>query len=189
MSFRQQKALALRRTLQATALDLFEKHGYENVTVRQIAQGAGVSESSVYRHFQSKQQLILWDEIDSVIERGLVGNLGQGAPFDMLQKVFVEAYSDLSPDALQSLARRAKLIDSIPEVFGAMAQGLEADRKELQAALVAAYERPPLEMQWVARIALTALIAGLENWLEVETETPLQDCIDAAFRAARTALQ
>jgi AcrR family transcriptional regulator len=189
MSFRQKKALALRRSLQATALDLFEEHGYENVTVQQIAHGAGLSESTVYRHFRSKEQLVLWDETDSAIERHLVGTLGKGVPFEALRKAFVEAYSDLSPGALGSLARRSRLIDSVPDLLAAMVLALEADREELQAAWVAAYRRPPLDMQLAVRFALAALFAGMETWRKTGAGTDLPECIDAAFQAARSALE
>ena len=39
--------------LQDTALDLFEEHGYDNVTVDQIASAAGVSHMTFFRHFSS----------------------------------------------------------------------------------------------------------------------------------------
>ena len=39
------------------AADLFGKYGYERTKIGQIARGAGVSESSVYSHFESKRTL------------------------------------------------------------------------------------------------------------------------------------
>lgn len=188
MSFRKQKTLTLRRALQVAALDLFEQHGYREVTVQAIAAQAGVSESTVYRHFRTKEQLILWDEADSVIEKHFIKNLGQGTPLESLRGAFVGAYGALTPEALALLARRSQFIDSVPEVFAAMALGLESDREELQEALVSVYKRPPLQMELVVRFALSCLIAGLESWIDAGAGEGLAQRIDQAFAAAPDAL-
>ena len=41
-----------------TAAQLFARKGYENVSVREIAKGAGVKESSIYNHFKNKQDIL-----------------------------------------------------------------------------------------------------------------------------------
>jgi AcrR family transcriptional regulator len=40
------------------ALELFSSRGYHDTTTAQIAKKAGVAEGTIYRHFQSKQQLL-----------------------------------------------------------------------------------------------------------------------------------
>ena len=188
MSFRKQKTLALRRALQVAALDLFERLSYREVTVQQIAEQAGVSESTVYRHFRTKEQLILWDEADSAIEKHFIKNLGKGTPFESLRRAFVGAYAALPPEALALLARRSQFIDSVPEVFAAMALGLESDRGELQEALISVYNRPPLQMELVVRFALASLVTGLESWIDAGAGEDLAQRIDEAFAAAPDAL-
>ena len=46
------------RRLQEAALVLFGERGYHGVSVREIAQAAGVRASSMYAHFESKEQLL-----------------------------------------------------------------------------------------------------------------------------------
>ena len=46
------------------ALDLFAKSGYNAVSVRDIAASVGIKESSIYYHFQNKQ-----DILDSIAEK------------------------------------------------------------------------------------------------------------------------
>lgn len=41
-----------------TAIELFSKYGYDRVTTEQIAKTAGFSEKTLFRHFQSKQNLL-----------------------------------------------------------------------------------------------------------------------------------
>ncbi len=41
----------------ATALEQFSINGYEGVSVKQIAEGVGIKDSSLYKHFKSKQAI------------------------------------------------------------------------------------------------------------------------------------
>src|SRR5690625_7043573 len=53
--------------LATCALELFEVHGFENTTVAQIAEAAGVSEMTFFRHFATKERAILADPYDPAI--------------------------------------------------------------------------------------------------------------------------
>ena len=48
----------LRRRLLETASRLFQELGYENVSIRSIAQNVGCSQMAMYRHFPDKEALI-----------------------------------------------------------------------------------------------------------------------------------
>lgn len=52
------------------ALDLFSVKGYDGVSVKEIAGAVGIKDSSLYKHFNSKQQIfdMLMDEMDSKFE-------------------------------------------------------------------------------------------------------------------------
>jgi AcrR family transcriptional regulator len=190
MSLRSRNRLMARRHVQATALDLFEQKGFDSVTVEQVAEAAAVSPSTVYRHFGSKENLVLWDEHNGAIEKALGKTLGKLPPFEALGQAFLKGYSDLELPALELLHRRGDLIDQNPAVFAAMAASLDEDRVALQDALAASYPAPVFEMQMemVARIALTAFIAGFATWQDRGPRSCLPDAIEQAFRAARKAL-
>jgi AcrR family transcriptional regulator len=55
-----------RKLLLDAAADLFLRHPYDSVTVGMVATEAGISGPGLYRHFQSKQALLI-----AVVEEGL----------------------------------------------------------------------------------------------------------------------
>ena len=61
------KAQRTRVHIFRTALALFDAHGYDAVSVARIAEAAGVSEMTVYRHFPTKDAILLDDPYDPVI--------------------------------------------------------------------------------------------------------------------------
>jgi AcrR family transcriptional regulator len=56
---RKQKAERTRQKLFDTAIGLFDKRGYDRVTVDEICARAGVSKGAFYNHFKSKDQVVL----------------------------------------------------------------------------------------------------------------------------------
>jgi AcrR family transcriptional regulator len=53
------KRKAIREMLLSTAAKLFYKQGYSNTGINQIVEEAGVAKSSLYQHFNTKEDLLL----------------------------------------------------------------------------------------------------------------------------------
>ncbi|UCH24523.1 MAG: TetR/AcrR family transcriptional regulator [Trueperaceae bacterium] len=49
----------LRRVILDAATTLFEEHGYENFSLRQVAESIGYSATTIYLHFEDKDDLLL----------------------------------------------------------------------------------------------------------------------------------
>lgn len=56
-----------RRSLQDHAIRLFGQRGFDNVTVEEVARAAGVSHMTFFRHFPTKESVVLDDPYDPVI--------------------------------------------------------------------------------------------------------------------------
>ncbi len=52
-------ALDTKKRIQKTALSLFPKYGYDNVTVDEITKKAGVSKGTFYTHFETKESVLV----------------------------------------------------------------------------------------------------------------------------------
>ncbi|HEY2670057.1 MAG TPA: helix-turn-helix domain-containing protein, partial [Rugosimonospora sp.] len=69
-----------RERLETAALDLFTENGYEETTVAQIADRAGLNRATFFRHFADKREVLFGGE-------------------DVLAGLFTDAIRAASPDA------------------------------------------------------------------------------------------
>lgn len=61
-SRRERKKLATRNHIKNVATSLFRDHGFENVTITQIAEAADVDVTTFWRHFRSKLAILCSDQ-------------------------------------------------------------------------------------------------------------------------------
>jgi mycofactocin system transcriptional regulator len=99
-----------RRQLQEIAIELFSKHGYDEVTIEDLAAAAGISRRTFFRYFPSKADALMGD-FDQEVER-LRTALGDTDPdlpiMEAVRRAVVEAHSDQSVD-LAELRLRLQL--------------------------------------------------------------------------------
>jgi AcrR family transcriptional regulator len=60
-----------RGRLRQAALELYGEHGYDQTTVAQIAERAGLTERTFYRHFTDKREVVFSGEVRDVLVRAL----------------------------------------------------------------------------------------------------------------------
>lgn len=73
-STRPDKKNQTREQILATALSLFNQHGFETVSTRQIAQQAGISQGNLTYHFPAREQIVealyyqLWQAFEELLQ-------------------------------------------------------------------------------------------------------------------------
>ena len=107
------------RLVQSTAMDMFERDGYEKSTIEDVAAACGVSASTIYRHFTTKENVVLWDERDSVIDDELGRLLGSLPPVQAFRDAVVAALADR--EDVELFRRRLRLIYSQPSIWSVAA--------------------------------------------------------------------
>jgi AcrR family transcriptional regulator len=133
LGLRERKKAKTRAAIQACALRLFRERGYDHTTVGQIAAAAEVSESTFFRYFPTKAEVVLWDEFDPLIAREFRNQPGELSPIGALRGAFRAAFSQLSPKQLDEQREQTQLIMTVDELRAAMldqlaqAMGLLAD--------------------------------------------------------------
>ncbi|WP_037860392.1 TetR/AcrR family transcriptional regulator [Streptomyces sp. NRRL S-340] len=68
VSRRERKKAATRRAIADAALQLFLEHGYDQVSIRDIADAADVSTTTVFKHFTGKEALVFDQDEDREAE-------------------------------------------------------------------------------------------------------------------------
>ena len=181
MTLRQRNRLAGMRHIQDVALDLMEARGFDGVTLQDVAVAAGVSPSTVYRYFDTKEHVILWDEHDVPIGVELVARLRSRPPAIAFRDAFIAALDERADTG--ALLRRVRFIYATPQVHAAaLAQDLR-DRTDLARAFmdVMGPTSGALVADVVAGCCMAALDAAIDHWQRAAGATDLRPLIHAAF--------
>lgn len=164
---RERKKEQVRISIQRAALRLFSEHGFEQTTVEQIAQAAGISPATFYRYFASKEDSVVRDGYDPILIQ-LILDRPQDEPFiDSIRAVFIDAMAEYLERDRDLLIARHRLAKQTPALK--MANWEENERSlELFSALIAQHVRRPADDLDV-RIAVGALSGALQqafsHWL------------------------
>ncbi|MFJ9242295.1 TetR/AcrR family transcriptional regulator [Streptomyces sp. NPDC101776] len=75
---RERKKAATRQALADAALELFLAHGYDQVSIRDVAEAADVSTTTLFKHFPSKEALVF--DLDADQEAALVAAVRDRSP-------------------------------------------------------------------------------------------------------------
>jgi AcrR family transcriptional regulator len=111
---RERKKARTRAEIQRHALRLFREQGYEATTVSQIAAAAEVSESTFFRYFPTKEDVVLWDEFDPQLVEVLRAQPAGASPVTALRAAFREVFAELSQAQRAEQHERMALVLSVP---------------------------------------------------------------------------
>jgi TetR/AcrR family transcriptional regulator, regulator of mycofactocin system len=173
--------------IERVALELFAARGFEATTVDDIAAAVGVGRRTLFRYFESKNDLA-WGDFDAVMER-LRAALAEGdglAPMEALRLAVVES-NRYPAEQEPGLRTRMTLITG-----SAALQAHSALRYAEWRGVVAEWaagrfgEAPDdLRPRVIGYAALGAAMASFERWVASEGED-LLELLDAAFVALAT---
>lgn len=177
-----------RERLVLAAVDLFTEQGYDATTVAQIAERAGVTKSTFFRHFPDKRELLV---------------AGQHALCRLLTEGITEAPADATP--LQAVAagleRAASAMGPMNREIGARLEAAIAANVELQerdalksvglaAAMTAPLRArgvPDATAQLAAELGVLAFKRGFAAWLQSDPDAPLAPYALTALEELRAA--
>jgi len=183
MRLRERNRLAAMRLVQDSAVELFERHGYESTTIEAIAAASGVSTATIYRHFGNKETIVLWDEREGIINDELEQRLGRQPPLGAFRDAAIAAYD--GRDDRDRFLRRLRLIYANPSILGVAAQNEARNRSELVAGLAAVdgRRRPTIADDVTAAIALATLDVAFTRWQRTDARHGLGRTITDAYSA------
>ncbi len=121
---RERKKAKSRAVIQQQALRLFTEKGYEATTVEQIAAAAEVSPSTFFRYFPAKEDVVLYDSLDSILLEAIRTQPAELSPIQAIRATYRSVFSQLPPEELDIMWQRSLLIRSAPELRARMLDDL-----------------------------------------------------------------
>jgi AcrR family transcriptional regulator len=150
------------------ALDLFAERGYENTTVIEIAERAGLTKSTFFRHFPDKREVLFGGEaMAGLLAGGIAAAPATATPLEAighaLDAVGREAFT---PGLRDFSARRRAVIAANPEL-----QEREALKElALAVSMTGALKQrgvPDLTARVAAELGALALKIAYERWSDM----------------------
>src|ERR1700761_6302850 len=147
--------------LAVAALDLFAERGYENTTVIHIAERAGLTKSTFFRHFADKREVLFGGD---TMGGGIAAAPVTATPLEAVARALDAAGREaFTPERREFSARRQAVIAAHPELQGREAlKGLG-----LPAAMTGALRSrgvPDLPARVAAELGALALKIAYERW-------------------------
>jgi AcrR family transcriptional regulator len=174
--------------IQEEAMRLFLEQGYEATTVEEIAAAAGVSHMTVFRHFPTKEALVLTDYEDPLLAAAIRRRPPTEPSLDAMEHAFLEVVGTLPASGID--LRRSQLIFATPALRAAL-WGYLLDMQDLVAEALAARGDPPGDpADFRVAAAIGGAVAAVSNltWIEEANRRPLSAVIKETFAAARREL-
>ncbi|GAA1408792.1 TetR/AcrR family transcriptional regulator [Catellatospora coxensis] len=168
-----------RARLQECALDLFERQGYDQTTAAQIAGAAGVTEMTFFRHFATKDRLVVEDPYDPLIADAVAAQPRGLPPLTRAVGGLRAAWARLPEPASDDVRRRVRIAAATPSLRAAIAANNAATEQILVEQLVGDGADPD-----AASVAASAVLAGITaallRWSQRDGAA-LADAVSAAL--------
>lgn len=172
--------------LSLTALDLFIERGFDDTTVDDVANAAGIGRRTLFRYFPSKNDL-LWGDFDLQLKamRSRLAEMREDIPLiDALRSAVVE-FNRFPESELLRHRSRMQMLSRIPSLQ-AHSTLRYADWRHVIAEHVAfrlGEDPEDLTPQTMAWACLGLCLGAYDQWL-AGTDADLPELIDRAFSTA-----
>jgi len=179
---RERKKQKTRESIQRTALRLFEKQGYEETTIEEVAAAAEISPSTFFNYFPTKEDVVLFDAYDPMAVRMLLDR-PKDEPLSIgLRKVLEGLAAAFERDKRMILAR-GRLFVEVPELRARMWDEVERNQELIANLLAERTGRRPddFELRVTARVLLSAVLEATLDWMRGNGRHSLLDLVNRAL--------
>ncbi len=168
------------------AIDLFSAHGFDSVSVDDVAQAAGIARRTVFRYYASKNA-ILWGDFDTHLDHlaDLLDGIGDDVPLRAALRTALLEFNTFGSTETARHRERMRVILETAELQ-AYSMTMYAGWREVIARFVAdRTDAKPTDLrpQTLAWTLLGVALSAYEHWLADESDT-LTDALGAAFDVA-----
>ncbi|MEV5599422.1 helix-turn-helix domain-containing protein [Streptomyces sp. NPDC052496] len=152
--------------LAAAALDLFEENGYENTTVIEIAERAGLTKSTFFRHFPDKREVLFGGgTVTGLLVEGIASAPPEAGPLDAVADALdALGRTFFTADRREFSARRQAVLNAHTELREREA----LKRIDLTASMIEALNRrgvPGLTARVAAKLGTLVWEIAFDRWV------------------------
>jgi AcrR family transcriptional regulator len=179
-----------RRQLIEVGSALFAEHAFEEISMRQIAQAAGISKALLYHYFPSKTELFKTAVEEQATElQQLIQPDGTGDPFQELS-TSLDAYLAWIEANARTWSKLMQSAATLPEARE-IVEGFRARTLEQILARLTTDQAPPPALRTALNGWLGFIDAAILDWIERRDleRAQVRDLLLAAFGAAVLAAQ
>lgn len=170
-----------RAALLRAAFELFAERGYDATTTKAIADRAGVTEMTLFRHFPGKASLVVDDPYDPLIADAVRARPADERAIVAAARAVLDAWSAVEPPAVEAVRERLRLVAETPSLLPALAAGSRETEQAIGQALVdRGDDRATSGI--VAASVVAGLNAALLQWSR-ESDGDLGEAIATAVHA------
>ena len=165
---RERKKAGTRAAIVHHAMRLFREKGYDATTMEEIAEAADVSASTLFRHFSSKEALVLTDDYDTQIVEACRSQPVDLGAIEAIRRAISDVFEHASDEALADLRMRAELAVSVPDLRGAMLDQLAQAIQDLTGVVAerAARQGDDFAVVTLAGAILGVMVSAEFYWVE-----------------------
>jgi len=178
-----------RGRLRRAALELYGDRGFERTTVAEIAERAGLTERTFFRHFADKREVLFAGsgELEAALVEAVADAPATAAPLDAVA-AGLEALGELLPARAEDSRRRQAIIDANPELQERELIKLASLARALAGALRdRGVDDPAASL--TAEVGIAIFKTAFERWIDEANDGPfaarVRDAVDQ-LRAVTT---
>ena len=179
---RQRKKARTRAELQRHALRLFRDRGYAATTVDDIAAAADVSRSTFFRYFPSKEDVVLFDDVDPLMAEAFAEQPAGTPLLGALRTALRTAFGRLSPEKRELEEVRMDMLLQVPELAAAVLErgGMSVDVVATAIGESLGLDPGALDVQLFAGVVAGARLAA-QSLVDREPGRSYVDTLDAVL--------
>ncbi len=114
--WRERKKAKTKAAIQHHALRLFQEQGYAATTIEQIAEAAEISPSTFFRYFPTKEDIVLWDDLDPQLIAAFQAQPAELGPIQAMRGAIHDVLTRLPAEVVAQQGVRSHLIFTVPEL-------------------------------------------------------------------------
>lgn len=175
--------------LGVAAVELFADRGYENVTVVEIAERAGLTKRTFFRHFADKREILFrgQDAYREMFADAIAGAPAGATPMEAIGAALAAFAARFADDSREFVAKRQAVIDGNPNLKERDLLKASALTAAMADALVARGVKPPTA-NLAATVGALALGDAFQLWLQPGNRKSMAKLAEQALQQLGTAV-